>query len=167
MVSNLLNMICFIIQLLYKIAYIWIFFKNLTQFYINFSRLEHQIDVLYISFNAWYSKVSSYTFNWLNIFKGNLFYVVYVPGRLIKGIYIIILVPRIYLYICIYKVSLGVRLSVCMSDHNAWTPRLICLKLCLENSVEPRKCFCLGLTEWIDIYKKNVVSRVSWVSKLI
>ena len=25
---------------------------NLTQFYINFSRQEHQIDVLYVSFNA-------------------------------------------------------------------------------------------------------------------
>ena len=28
------------------------FRTNLTQFYINFSRQEHQIDVLYVSFNA-------------------------------------------------------------------------------------------------------------------
>ena len=34
---------------------------NLTQFYINFSRQEHQIEVLYVSFNAWDSQVSSYT----------------------------------------------------------------------------------------------------------
>ena len=34
---------------------------NLTQFYINFSRQEHQIDVLYVPFNAWDSQVSSYT----------------------------------------------------------------------------------------------------------
>ena len=33
----------------------------LTQFYINFSRQEHQIDVLYVSFNVWVSQVSSYT----------------------------------------------------------------------------------------------------------
>ena len=32
-----------------------------TQFYINFSRQEHQIDVLYVSFNAWDSLVSFYT----------------------------------------------------------------------------------------------------------
>ena len=34
---------------------------NLTQFYMNFLRQEHQIDVLYGSFNAWDSQVSSYT----------------------------------------------------------------------------------------------------------
>ena len=33
----------------------------LTQFYINFSRQEDQIDVLYVSFNARDSQVSSYT----------------------------------------------------------------------------------------------------------
>ena len=33
----------------------------LTQFYINFSRQEHQIGVLYESFNSWDSQVSSYT----------------------------------------------------------------------------------------------------------
>ena len=33
----------------------------LTQFYINFSRQEHQIDVLYVPFNAWDYQVSSYT----------------------------------------------------------------------------------------------------------
>ena len=34
---------------------------NLTQFSIILSRKEHQIDVLYVSFNAWDSQVSSYT----------------------------------------------------------------------------------------------------------
>ena len=34
---------------------------NLTQFYINISRQEHQIDVLYVSINAWDSQVLSYT----------------------------------------------------------------------------------------------------------
>ena len=34
---------------------------NLTQFYLNFSRKEHQIDVFYVSFNAWDSQVLSYT----------------------------------------------------------------------------------------------------------
>ena len=33
---------------------------NLAQFYINFSRQEHQIDVLYVSLNAWDSQVSLY-----------------------------------------------------------------------------------------------------------
>ena len=33
----------------------------LTQFYINFSRQEHQIDVLYVSFKIWDSQVSAYT----------------------------------------------------------------------------------------------------------
>ena len=31
-----------------------------TQFYIYFSRQEHQIDILYVSFNAWDSQVLSY-----------------------------------------------------------------------------------------------------------
>ena len=34
---------------------------NLTQFYVNFSIQEHQIDVLNVSFNAWDFQVSSYT----------------------------------------------------------------------------------------------------------
>jgi len=33
----------------------------LTQFYVNFSRQEHQIDVLKVSFNSWDSQVSAYT----------------------------------------------------------------------------------------------------------
>ena len=37
------------------------FRKSLTQFYINYLRQEHQIDVLYVSFNTWDSQVSSYT----------------------------------------------------------------------------------------------------------
>ena len=52
LVAYLLNMICLIIRILYKI---------LTQFYTNFSRQEHQIDVLYVSFNFWDSQVSAYT----------------------------------------------------------------------------------------------------------
>ena len=45
--SYLWNMICFILQLLYKIAYN--FRIILTKFYVNFSRQEHQIDILYVS----------------------------------------------------------------------------------------------------------------------
>ena len=59
LVAYLLNMICLILQLLYKIAYMN-FRINLTQLYINFSRQEHQID-LHVSFNVWDSQVSSYT----------------------------------------------------------------------------------------------------------
>ena len=33
---------------------------NLTQFYVNFTRQEHQIDVLYVLINAWDSQVSSF-----------------------------------------------------------------------------------------------------------
>ena len=33
----------------------------LTQFYVNFSRQEHQIDFLKVSFNSWDSQVSAYT----------------------------------------------------------------------------------------------------------
>ena len=35
---------------------------NLTQFYINFLRKEHQIDVLYVSFNVWDSQVSFFLY---------------------------------------------------------------------------------------------------------
>ena len=35
--------------------------EKLTQFYVNFSRQEHQIDVLYVSFNSQDSQVSVYT----------------------------------------------------------------------------------------------------------
>ena len=38
---------------------IYTFWYN-SQFYINFSRQEHQINVLYVSFNAWDSQVSAY-----------------------------------------------------------------------------------------------------------
>ena len=34
---------------------------NLTHFYVNFTRQEHQIDVLYVLINAWDSQVSSFT----------------------------------------------------------------------------------------------------------
>ena len=34
---------------------------RINLFYINFSRQEHQIDVLYVSLNSWDSQVSSYT----------------------------------------------------------------------------------------------------------
>ena len=41
--------------------FIYIDFRIIfTQFYINFSRQEHQKDVLYVSFNAWDFQVSSY-----------------------------------------------------------------------------------------------------------
>ena len=33
----------------------------LTQFYINFSRKEHQMNVLYVAFNSFDSQVSAYT----------------------------------------------------------------------------------------------------------
>ena len=42
----------------------WIYMNfriNFTQFYINFSRQEHLIDVAYVTSNAWDSQVSSYT----------------------------------------------------------------------------------------------------------
>ena len=35
----------------------------LTQFYINFSRQEHQLELLYVSINSWDSQVSSNTFH--------------------------------------------------------------------------------------------------------
>ena len=44
---------------LYKLSIV--FGIVLTKFYINFSRQEHQIDVLYVSFKAWDSQVSAYT----------------------------------------------------------------------------------------------------------
>ena len=59
--AYLLYIICLNQLLLYKTSYIYRFSYILTQFYINFSRQEHQIDVLYVSFNAWDSQVSSYT----------------------------------------------------------------------------------------------------------
>ena len=60
LVVYLLNMVCLILQILYKIWYIR-FGIIFTQFYINFSRQEHQIDVLYVSFKTWDSQVSAYT----------------------------------------------------------------------------------------------------------
>ena len=44
---------------LYKLSIV--FGIILTQFYINFSRQEHQIDGLYVSFKTWDSQVSAYT----------------------------------------------------------------------------------------------------------
>ena len=44
---------------LYKLSLV--FGIILTQFYINFSRQEHQIDVLYVSLKFWDSQVSAYT----------------------------------------------------------------------------------------------------------
>ena len=56
-----LNMICLnLLIFLYNCTYMN-FRINLTQFYINFSRQEHQIAVLYVLFNAWDSQVSFYT----------------------------------------------------------------------------------------------------------
>ena len=51
---------CGILQLLYKISCMN-FRKNLTQFYIDFSRQENHINVLYKPFNAWDSQVSAFT----------------------------------------------------------------------------------------------------------
>ena len=48
----------------YRDAKIWVCSNDstpLTQFYINFLRQEHQIEVFYVSFNVWDSQVSSYT----------------------------------------------------------------------------------------------------------
>ena len=45
-----------------RIPYIKIYIRfgiSLSQFYINFSGQEHQIDVLYVLFNVWDSQVSS------------------------------------------------------------------------------------------------------------
>ena len=58
--------ICWIWSLLYYNFYtklnIYMNFRiNLTKFYINFLRQKHQIDILYVSFNAWESQVSFYT----------------------------------------------------------------------------------------------------------
>ena len=66
MLYFLLNFLHYIFSILKPTTYIqnciYMNFRiNLTQFYINFSRQEHQIDVLYVSFNAWDSQVSSYT----------------------------------------------------------------------------------------------------------
>ena len=56
---------CWIWSVLYYSFYaklhLYEFFYNLTQFYINFSRQEYQIEVLYVSFNVWDSQVSCYS----------------------------------------------------------------------------------------------------------
>ena len=53
LVAYMLNIICLILQLSFIQNYIYMNFRtNLTQCYINFSRQEHQIDVLFVSFNA-------------------------------------------------------------------------------------------------------------------
>ena len=46
---------------LYKIWYKYTFYFNFDTVLNHFSRQEHQIDVLYVSFNTWDSQVSSYT----------------------------------------------------------------------------------------------------------
>ena len=48
LVAYLLNVICIIYYNFYTMMYIYEFSLNLTQFYINFSRQEHQIDMSYI-----------------------------------------------------------------------------------------------------------------------
>ena len=53
LVGYLLNMICLNLLLLYKYKISYIDFRMfLTQFYINFSRQEHQLDVLYVLLDA-------------------------------------------------------------------------------------------------------------------
>ena len=54
------NKKCLNLQLLCKIKYIFRFSYNFTQFDINFSRQENQIDVLYVLFNSWDSQVLAY-----------------------------------------------------------------------------------------------------------
>ena len=50
LVAYLLNMICLNLRFLYKTLYIYIHFRiNLTQFYINFSRQDHQIELSSVS----------------------------------------------------------------------------------------------------------------------
>ena len=53
LVAYLLNMISLILRILYKILHMYEvrFGIILTQFYVNFSRQEHQIKLLYVSIN--------------------------------------------------------------------------------------------------------------------
>ena len=51
-------------------------FRIKTQFYINFSRQELQIDVLYVSFNAWDSQVSSFHFSFAVLLSINVVFIV-------------------------------------------------------------------------------------------
>jgi len=53
LVAYLLNMISLILRILYKILHMYDvrFGIFLTQFYVNFSRQEHQIKLLYVSIN--------------------------------------------------------------------------------------------------------------------
>ena len=61
LVAYLLKMIC-LNHYFHTILYINEFLYNFdTVFFINFSRQEHQMDFLYVSFYAWDSQVSSYT----------------------------------------------------------------------------------------------------------
>jgi len=63
LVAYLLYIICLILQLLYKIGYMWIFVKTWHSF-ISISRLETGTSdryLLYVSINSWDSQVSSYT----------------------------------------------------------------------------------------------------------
>ena len=59
LVLYLWNLICLITFI--QICIYMNFRINLTQFYINFSRQKHQIDILYVSFNAWDPQFPSYT----------------------------------------------------------------------------------------------------------
>ena len=62
LVAYLLNTLLNTTTLIQNLIYIYVRFDIIwTQFHINFSRQEYQIDVLYISFNAWDSQVSAYT----------------------------------------------------------------------------------------------------------
>jgi len=58
LVAHLLNMMCLILPILYKILHIYVLEIIFTQFYSNFSRQEHQI---YVSINSRDSQVSAYT----------------------------------------------------------------------------------------------------------
>ena len=99
---------CWIWSVLYYSFYaklhLYEFFYNLTQFYINFSRQEYQIEVLYVSFNVWDSQVSFFLYSpfkvvfLLSSFVGHPAYFTFPPVRYIYDIRIRL--AAILLYHC-------------------------------------------------------------------
>ena len=68
------------------------------------------------------------------------------------------------MHIYIYKVVIPVCLSICLSNHNSWTPGLICLEFWLGNSVGPQECtlFDSKIISWVggSTFKEKIAKIV-------
>ena len=107
---------------------------NLTQFYINFSRQEHQIDVLYVLFNAWDSQVSFYT-------PFHISFTVPLSKKMKENTYLLLRLESEYEYLLIRTIIRNIR-HCCESD-TVLPPPLLCISYALKCRKLHKQIVCL------------------------